>query len=148
MGFDKQRFASLLEKALGGKSGNEFSKICRVDPAHISRLRRAMTKAPPAPETIKKIVGAAENRVTYEEMMYAAGHLTPAQLPDDEQDTAQEKRYAEEKLYNLSFLDTEVAGWVGDPVNAEYIMFIYRAFKNGITRELLGRAKLMIDVNN
>ncbi len=45
---------------------------------------------------------------------------------------------------DLPFLDTEIAMWVRDPENAEYLKFIHNVYKKGITKELLSRAQLVI----
>ena len=79
--FDKKRFAKLLTQAVGDRSLNEYGRITGISAAHISRLTRAILEAPPNPQTIKQLTQFAENGVTYEDMMLAAGHIQPDWLP-------------------------------------------------------------------
>lgn len=73
--FDTVSFATLLEKAKGDRSINEYANKIDVSAAHISRLLRKLVKSPPAPDTLNKLAGGAYNGVTYSELMLAAGHI-------------------------------------------------------------------------
>ncbi len=74
--FDKEKFAELLDRAKGKRSGNVFAKECGIAAAHISRLLRGLVETAPTPPTIRKFADHAHNDVTYEELMNAAGHTT------------------------------------------------------------------------
>lgn len=74
--FDKQSFADLLRTAIGTLSISEFGRQINVSPSHISRLLRQLTPGAPSPEIIKKITEKAQNHITYEQLMTAAGHLS------------------------------------------------------------------------
>lgn len=76
--FNREKFAELLEKARGGRSINRFAYETGVSSAHISRFLRKLIESPPSPETISKLVSKANNDVTYQDMMIAAGHLAQA----------------------------------------------------------------------
>ncbi|MFZ5645454.1 MAG: hypothetical protein ACOY46_17975 [Bacillota bacterium] len=81
MGFDKNRFAHLLKMAQGNRSINKYAGDSGITSAHISRLLREKIDTPPNPDTIKKLAEAAGNNVTYEELMVAAGHIVPPNVP-------------------------------------------------------------------
>mgnify|MGYP000559921173 FL=1 len=65
----------LLKIAKGDRSLNRFAEDSGVDAGHLSRVIRGMMVKPPSPETLKKIADKAQNGVTYEQLMIAAGHL-------------------------------------------------------------------------
>lgn len=73
--FDKEKFAELLYKAKGKRSINNYALKSGVTSAHISRLLRGLLDTAPTPPTIKKLADHAQNDVTYEDLMKAAGHI-------------------------------------------------------------------------
>ncbi|MBS4218997.1 hypothetical protein KHA96_11790 [Bacillus sp. FJAT-49711] len=73
--FNKEEFAILLERAKGDRSINQYANEAGVSAAHISRFLRNMIASPPTPETISKFAAKAQNEVSYEDLMVAAGHL-------------------------------------------------------------------------
>lgn len=75
MGFNKEKFADLLNTAKGRRSINQYAADSDVTSAHISRLLRSLLDTPPSPQTIRKLADSAENDITYFELMAAAGHL-------------------------------------------------------------------------
>jgi transcriptional regulator with XRE-family HTH domain len=74
--FNKEEFAVLLDRAKGNRSINNFANETGVSAAHISRFLRQMIASPPTPETISKFAAKAQNEVTYQDLMVAAGHIT------------------------------------------------------------------------
>lgn len=99
--FDKEKFAELLEVAKGDRSLNQFALHVDVSSAHISRLIRQKLLTPPNPDTIKKIASKANNGITYEMLMSAAGHLSGVDLVGMSNDgnivTAEAKQTKERK---------------------------------------------------
>lgn len=75
-GYDKEKFAELLRKAIGNRSMNKYAEAAGVSNAHVSRLLRGLLEKAPEAETIKKLAEAAHNEVTYDELMEAAGHFS------------------------------------------------------------------------
>jgi transcriptional regulator with XRE-family HTH domain len=73
--FDKNKFALLINQAIGERSLNEYARQTGVSAAHISRLSRALLDTPPNPQTIKKLAEFAYNEVSYNSLMNAAGYL-------------------------------------------------------------------------
>ena len=73
--FNKEMFASLLDKAKGDRSINKYAEETGVSAAHISRFLRQLIDAPPTPETISKFADKAYNEISYRDMMSAAGHI-------------------------------------------------------------------------
>lgn len=88
--FDKNRFAALINQAIGERSLNEYARQTGVSAAHISRLARALLDTPPNPQTIKKLADFAVNNISYNDLMNAAGYLeqsktrgTPVKKPPE-----------------------------------------------------------------
>jgi transcriptional regulator with XRE-family HTH domain len=73
--FDKNSFADLLQKALGSRTAYRYSQEVNVSRGHISLLLRKEAARPPTADTIKKLASKADNEITYEQLMVAAGHL-------------------------------------------------------------------------
>jgi len=80
MDYDKDLFASLLKIARGKRSINQYGNLTKVDPSYISRLERKLVGKAPSPEVIRKLTEKA-HRVTYEELMTAAGYLSRPEAP-------------------------------------------------------------------
>ena len=74
--FNKERFAELIILAIGkSRSLNQYALNCDVSSAHISRLSRGLLETPPHPEVLLKMARASQGRVTYAELMTAAGYI-------------------------------------------------------------------------
>lgn len=73
--FDKKMFSTLLVKAKGNRSINQFSLNSQVDAGYISRFINLKKNTPPTPEVLKKIASCSHNGVTYEDLMKAAGYI-------------------------------------------------------------------------
>lgn len=88
--FDKEKFAQLLDLAIGERSLNQYALNCGISSAHISRLNRCLLDTPPHPEVLEKMANASQGRVSYQEFMDAAGYLEDSQidLKDDDLDIA------------------------------------------------------------
>lgn len=80
--FNKQKFAGLLKKAMGDRSGNEFALHTGVSATHISNLLRCLNDTAPNPAIIKKLATKAYGGVTYEDLMAAAGHINTDRAPN------------------------------------------------------------------
>jgi SOS-response transcriptional repressor LexA len=80
--FDKTKFAELLRKATGSRSINQYWLRSEVSATYISKLQRGLVDKPPSPEIIRKLADHAENGVTYEELMQAAGHIKQYPVQD------------------------------------------------------------------
>lgn len=78
--FNKERFAELIILAIGkSRSLNQYALNCDVSSAHISRLSRGLLETPPHPEVLLKMARASQGRVTYAELMTAAGYIEDAE---------------------------------------------------------------------
>lgn len=74
--FNKEKFAELIISAIGkSRSLNQYALTCEVSSAHISRLSRALLDTPPHPEVLLKMAKASQGRVSYSELMSAAGYI-------------------------------------------------------------------------
>lgn len=89
--FNKEEFASLLERAKGERSINNFAAETGVSAAHISRFLRLMIASPPTPETISKFAAKAHNEVSYQDLMVAAGHIAKKENDDRRKDSIVER---------------------------------------------------------
>ncbi len=73
--FEKEKFAQLLQKAMGERSINQYALHSGVSATYISKLLRQLVKNPPMPPTIQKLADKGYH-VSYEDFMEAAGHVT------------------------------------------------------------------------
>lgn len=90
--FNKQKFALLLEKAKGDRSINQYAYETGVSSSHISRLLRELLDSPPTPELISKLALKAQNKITYRQLMIAAGHISEKSI---------ETEYSPQNKYHL-----------------------------------------------
>lgn len=51
-----------------------------------------------------------------------------------------------EEMYS-SGIDEQMKAWINNPENEEYLEFIYKAYKRGISKELLRNAEITIKLN-
>ena len=70
-----EELISLIKKAQGTKTLNQFALICKVNAGHLSRLLKGNFVNPPSPETLKKIANSSRGEVTYEEILKASGYI-------------------------------------------------------------------------
>ena len=73
--FDKLRFKKILEDALGGRKITEYADESGVNRTYLSKYLNLRLDSPPGPEIIKRLAEKAHNKVTYEDLMSAAGFL-------------------------------------------------------------------------
>lgn len=73
--FNKKVFKELLEKAIGNRTMTEYSNESGVNRTYISKYINEKLDNPPTPDIIKRLANTAQNGVTYEDFMKAAGHL-------------------------------------------------------------------------
>lgn len=74
-GFNKERFAALLKKAMGKRNMSQYALHSGVSLTYISKLIRQLVNNPPQPETIRKLANKAHAGVSYAELLAAAGHI-------------------------------------------------------------------------
>lgn len=74
--YNSDSLSDLIKRAQGSRSLNQFARACDIDSGNLSRIVNNKNSNPPKPETLKKIADHAENNVTYEALMIAAGHFT------------------------------------------------------------------------
>lgn len=72
--FDKKKFKILLAKAIDDKTISDFSKESNVNRTYLSKYMNEKLDSPPSPEILKSIANST-NKVTYKELMIAAGYL-------------------------------------------------------------------------
>lgn len=89
--YDKEKLKSLLQKAKGKRTQTEYAKQAGVGIAYLNKYIRGAQDNPPIPSTLFKLSSVADNDVTYDELLYAAGYnpqkynkpgLTEKQLED------------------------------------------------------------------
>lgn len=71
--FNKERFARVLECAIGEKSLAEFGRLADINQAYLSRYKNQKKDVAPILSTLKKIANASTT-VTYAELLEAAGY--------------------------------------------------------------------------
>ncbi|NLV16069.1 MAG: hypothetical protein GXY50_02495 [Syntrophomonadaceae bacterium] len=146
--FDKKAFAKLLNLALGKRSINQYERDSGVSAAHISRLMRELVDAPPSPQTIEKLSVKAHNRISYDDFMKAAGHLSlepikelnsvpqgTSKLKESDRDDLEKSitltKMVEIPVYSMNviegeeiFAESNIIGWQHVPVEKmNYICF-------------------------
>jgi hypothetical protein len=67
--FNKSKFASMLQKAQGTRTFNEYATDSGISPAHISRLTRQLIDNAPTTETLHNLSLCTSNGVTYEDLV-------------------------------------------------------------------------------
>jgi transcriptional regulator with XRE-family HTH domain len=106
--FNKTNFKIILEKALGNRTKMQYSDESGVNRTYISKYLNEKLDNPPNPDIIKKLAEVAQNNVTYEDLMIAAGYLAedtktefkPVLTAKDEKDIAKELDSLMTKLKN------------------------------------------------
>ena len=73
--FNKDKFKELIEKAQGNRTQREYAKESDVNRTYISKAVNKKLNSPPNPEILKNLADSAQNNVTYEDLMNAAGYL-------------------------------------------------------------------------
>ena len=73
--FDKDQFKKLIKDALGQSSITEYSNKSEVNRTYISKIINKKLARPPSPEILKKLATASKGRVSYKDLMAAAGYL-------------------------------------------------------------------------
>jgi len=122
--------ADLIKKAQGDRSLNEFANQCGLDSGNLSKIINKKNKHAPKPETLNKIATYAQNGVTYEQLLDAAGHIkiesasTPIENPvlteKDEKDIAKQV----EKLKKTLMENSEGLMYSGEPLSPEAVQSI------------------------
>jgi hypothetical protein len=87
----------LLKKAQGDRSLNQFAKDCSVNAGHLSRILNKKFIGPPSPDFLWRISEHAENNVTYEVLMDAAGHTKNIRKEISEAESLSLKEIKEKK---------------------------------------------------
>lgn len=67
----------LLDKAKGDRSLRQFAIECDISYVQMRKLVLCQQENPPRPKLIKKIAEHCAEGVTFEDLMYAAGHVAP-----------------------------------------------------------------------
>lgn len=120
--FNKVEFARLLEKAKGSRTITKYAEESGVSASHISRLLRGLLDTAPSPETISKLATKAYNKVSYKDLLNAAGHIEVSTDPEiNDSDIQEFSPYRRRELYLelenrfmqiiLSHLNTQDYDW-------------------------------------
>ena len=70
-----EKLITLIAQARGDRALNQFALNCNVNADDLSRISNGKFIKPPAPDFLRKISEHAQNNVTYESLMEAAGYL-------------------------------------------------------------------------
>lgn len=106
------RLIELLNKSKGNRSLNKFAEDCGIDAGHLSRIMRGIMINPPTPDTLKKIADKAHNKVTYEELMIAAGHLQKKFVGSNLALLRGNKTYEEFSLFLKEKINISLSPWL------------------------------------
>jgi repressor LexA len=145
--FNKNEFARLLKTAMGDRSINQYALHSSVSATYISKLLRELVEKPPGAVIIKKLAEKAQNSISYESLLRAAGHL-----PQEYETGKQFDKFKEtpseynSNIITLPVIDTVTAGTPG-PAGAikGYIDFT-KDLADGATFALRVQGNSMADV--
>lgn len=133
--FDKKRFKELLQKAIGDRNNSEYEKISGVNRTYISKYLNERLDNPPTPDVIKRMASAAQNNVTYEDFMKAAGHIPDNIKTENNVLTEKDEKDIAKKVENLKKELMESQGGLmfdGFPASPEAIESVLEALEFGI----------------
>lgn len=136
--FNSDLLIELIKQAQGDRSLNQFAKNCGIDPGNLSRIVNNKNAQPPKPETLRKISSHAQNGVTYEDLMNAAGHIVINTSNEENPKnvlTAKDEKEIEKKIQSLRedlLNNSDGLMLSGDPVSQEAIESIIDALSFGI----------------
>ncbi|MGE5372175.1 MAG: helix-turn-helix domain-containing protein [Solirubrobacterales bacterium] len=83
--FNAAEFRQLLLSARANRTNEEYAYASGVSRAYISAYLNLKRPEPPSPDILKKLADAAENDISYIDLMIAAGHLNASVEHDDPQ---------------------------------------------------------------
>ena len=75
--FRKNILSLLLEKARGERSLRQFAIECDISYVQMRKLVLCAQENPPRPKLIKKIADHCSEGVTFDDLMFASGHIVP-----------------------------------------------------------------------
>jgi len=73
--FRKNILSMLLDKAKGDRSLRQFAIECDISYVQMRKLFLCAQENPPRPKLIKKIAEHCAEGVTFDDLMFAAGHI-------------------------------------------------------------------------
>ena len=107
--FRKNILSMLLEKARGERSLRQFAIECDISYVQMRKLVLCAQENPPRPKLIKKIAEHCVEGVTFEDLMFASGHIVPerAVRPHSEDDVVRKLKSLPPKSRKLaeSYID-------------------------------------------
>ena len=99
----------LLEKARGERSLRQFAAECDISYVQMRKLVLCAQENPPRPKLIKKISEHSTECVTFDDLMFAAGHVTAERIvrPHSEDDVVRKIKGLSQKSKKLveSYVD-------------------------------------------
>lgn len=84
--FDKEKMGKLIMEAKGNRSLRAYALESNISVAHLSRFSRGLIQSPPTVETIKGLASHAQNGITLDDFMKAAGY------EEDKEDVIEKRR--------------------------------------------------------
>lgn len=129
--FNSTLMSDLIKQAQGNRSLSKFARECGVSPSTLSRIINCVNNQSAKPETLKKIANHAQNNVTYDLLMAAAGY--------NSSDNSEQIESIETKtLINIDELVTEIIEnpssviLHGKPLSDDAVNNLIEALKFGI----------------
>lgn len=99
----------LLEKARGGRSLRQFAAECDISYVQMRKLVLCAQENPPRPKLIKKISEHSAEGITFDDLMFAAGHAAPERVvrPHSDDDIVRKIKGLSQKSRKLaeSYID-------------------------------------------
>ena len=107
--FRKNILSMLIEKARGERSLRQFAIECDISYVQMRKLVLCAQENPPRPKLIKKISEHCVGGVTFDDLMFAAGHAVPERAcrPHSEDDVVRKVKSLSPKSRKMaeSYID-------------------------------------------
>lgn len=145
--FNTELLSNLIKRAQGDISLNNFAKKCKISSSTLSRMINKKNTCPPEPSTLQKIAMGADNGVTYDDLMTAAGYISSGESPieapstavlsdKDEKDVVKRIEALKEDLLNGDGLMLS-----GNPMSPEAVESLIEALSSGIRQAKISNKK-------
>ncbi|MDO4170577.1 MAG: hypothetical protein Q4D45_11850 [Lachnospiraceae bacterium] len=99
--FNKEKFQNLLNLAKGSRSQKDFARDANLSLAYVCKHLNGTLDVPPVPKTLFKIAHAAQNDITYEDLLDAAGYDTDKAVYNTPSTSLDEKENLDNKYASI-----------------------------------------------
>lgn len=123
--FDKDAFTALLIKAKAGKKQIDFANEIGVSKGYLCKYLNGRFEKPPVPSTLKKIADHCDNRVSFAELLQAAGY-SPEKYFASSNSNAFLNFDGNLRSYSLSLITTAIDCYMGSTLDRDKMMLTFK----------------------